>query len=54
MMAGQAAYQSGNYAAAIGYWNTVLTVLPSNSPDVELIRSEIADAQLKMRGPAKP
>lgn len=54
MMAGQAAYQSGNYAAAIGHWKTVLTVLPANSPDVELIKSEIADAQVKMRGSAKP
>ena len=54
MMAGQAAYQSGNYTAAIGHWKTVLTVLPANSPDVELIKSEIADAQLKMRGPGKP
>lgn len=54
MMAGQAAYQSGNYAAAIGHWKNVLSVLPVNSPDIELIKAEIADAQLKMRGSAKP
>lgn len=54
MMAGQAAYQSGNYAAAIGHWKNVLSVLPVNSPDVELIKTEIADAQLKMRSPVKP
>jgi cytochrome c-type biogenesis protein CcmH/NrfG len=54
MMASQAAYQSGNYAAAIGHWKNVLSVLPVNSPDVELIKTEIADAQLKMRGSGKP
>jgi cytochrome c-type biogenesis protein CcmH len=54
MMAGQAAYQSGNYATAIAHWKNVLSVLPVNSPDVELIKTEIADAQLKMRGSGKP
>ncbi len=54
MMAGQAAYQGGNYAAAIGHWKTVLSVLPVGSADVELIKTEIADAELKMRSPAKP
>lgn len=54
MMAGQAAYQSGNYAAAIGHWKNVLSVLPVGSADVDLIKTEIADAELKMRGTAKP
>jgi cytochrome c-type biogenesis protein CcmH len=54
MMAGQAAYQSGNYAAAIGHWKNVLSVLPVGSADIDLIKSEIADAELKMRSPAKP
>jgi len=54
MMAGQAAYQSGNYAAAIGHWKNVLTVLPVNSPDTELVKSEIADAQLRMGAAVKP
>jgi cytochrome c-type biogenesis protein CcmH len=54
MMAGQAAYQVGNYAVAIGHWQTALTVLPENSPDIEPIKAEIADAKLKMNGTAKP
>jgi cytochrome c-type biogenesis protein CcmH len=54
MMAGQAAYQNGNYAAAIAHWKTVLSILPVSSPDVELIKTEIADAELKLRNPAKP
>jgi cytochrome c-type biogenesis protein CcmH len=54
MMAGQAAYQSGNYAKAIGHWQTVLAVLPANSPDVAPIKAEIADAQLKMSTTGKP
>lgn len=54
MMAGQAAYQGGNYAAAIGHWKNVLSVLPVGSPDVDLIKTEIADAELKMRGTTKP
>lgn len=54
MMAGQAAYQSGNYAAAIGYWKTVLSVLPVGSADIELINAEIADAQRKMGTVSKP
>lgn len=54
MMAGQAAYQGGNFAAAISHWKNVLSVLPVNSPDVELIKTEIADAELKMSRSAKP
>ncbi len=54
MMAGQAAYQLGNYAGAIGHWQNALTVLPTNSPDIEPIKAEIADAQLKMKTSGKP
>lgn len=54
MMAGQAAYQSGNYGAAIGYWKNVLSVLPVNSPDIDLIKAEIADAQTRMGSAGKP
>lgn len=48
MMAGQAAYQAADYAKAIGHWETVLTVLPPQSPDVELVRGEIASAKAKL------
>jgi cytochrome c-type biogenesis protein CcmH len=48
MMSGQAAYQSGDYKKAIGHWEKVLTVLPPNSPDVELVKSEITDAKTKL------
>jgi cytochrome c-type biogenesis protein CcmH len=54
MMAGQVAYQSGNFAKAIGHWQTALTVLPVNSPDIGLIKAEIADATLKMGTSGKP
>lgn len=54
MMAGQAAYQSGNYAGAIGHWQTALTTLPANSPDIDPIRAEIADAKAKMGSAGKP
>jgi cytochrome c-type biogenesis protein CcmH len=54
MMAGQAAYQSGNFAKAIGHWQTALTLLPVNSPDIGLIKAEIADATLKMGTSGKP
>mgnify|MGYP001617599073 FL=1 len=54
MMAGQAAYQASNFKAAIGHWQTALTVLPSNSPDIEPIKAEIADATLKLNGTGKP
>jgi cytochrome c-type biogenesis protein CcmH len=45
MMAGQYAYQQADYARAIAHWETVLSVLPAQSPDVDLVRSEIADAK---------
>jgi cytochrome c-type biogenesis protein CcmH len=54
MMAGQAAYQVGNYAGAIGHWQKALTVVPPNSPDIEPIKAEIADAQLKLKASGKP
>ncbi|MDI1244463.1 MAG: c-type cytochrome biogenesis protein CcmI [Rhodoferax sp.] len=54
MMAGQAAYQNGNFAAAIGHWKNVLSILPVNSPDAELIKAEIDDAQRKMASSGKP
>ncbi len=49
MMAGQAAYQRADYAAAVGHWETVLTILPPNSPDAEQVRSEIASARAKIK-----
>jgi cytochrome c-type biogenesis protein CcmH len=54
MMAAQAAYQTGDYAKAIGHWETVLTVLPNGSADSEQVKTEIADAKAKMGGQAKP
>lgn len=54
MMAGQAAYQSGNFAKAINHWQTALTVLPVNSPDIAPIKAEIADAKQRMGTTGKP
>jgi cytochrome c-type biogenesis protein CcmH len=48
MMAGQASYQSGQFAKAIGHWETALTTLPLNSPDIEPIKAEIAEAKFKL------
>jgi cytochrome c-type biogenesis protein CcmH len=48
MMAAQAAYSATEYAKAIGYWETVLTVLPAGSPDIEQVKTEIADAKARM------
>ncbi|MBB1075183.1 c-type cytochrome biogenesis protein CcmI [Rhodoferax sp. 4810] len=48
MMAAQAAYQVGDYAKAIGHWETVLTVLPKDSDDSRQVQAEIADAKGKM------
>jgi len=48
MMAGQAAYRAGDYARAITHWETVLTVLPPNSPDSAQVKAEIADAKTKL------
>ena len=47
MMSAQAAYQSGATAEAIKHWETVLTVLPVNSPDYNLVQSELAAARKK-------
>ena len=49
MMAGQAALQRADYAAAIGHWETVLTVLPADSPDVDQVKAEIASTKAKMK-----
>lgn len=48
MMAGQAAYQAADYTKAIGYWETVLAVLPPQSPDAEQVHAEIASAKAKL------
>ena len=47
MLAGSAAYRRADYAKAIGYWETVLTVLPPGSPDAQQVQAEIADARTK-------
>jgi len=54
MMAAQAAYQAADYAKAIGYWETVLTILPGNSHDSQQVKAEIADAKSKMGAQNKP
>jgi len=54
MMAGQAAYQAGLYAKAVGHWETALSTLPADSPDIAPIKAEIADAKLKAGTAQKP
>jgi cytochrome c-type biogenesis protein CcmH/NrfG len=44
----------GNYKVAIGHWQTALDILPANSPDIEPIKAEIADAKLKLGTTIKP
>jgi cytochrome c-type biogenesis protein CcmH len=53
MMAGQAAYQTGKYEVAVKHWQTALSVLPPGSPDIEPLKSEIADATLKIGSTVK-
>jgi cytochrome c-type biogenesis protein CcmH len=53
MMAGQAAYQAGKFDVAVKHWQTALSVLPPGSPDIEPLKSEIADASLKMGSSTK-
>ena len=48
MMAAQAAYQAGDYAKAIGHWETVLTVLPKDSADSRQIQAEMTEAKTRM------
>lgn len=47
MMAGSAAYRRADYAQAITYWETVLTVLQPGSNDATQVMAEIADARAK-------
>lgn len=53
MMAGQAAYQAGKFELAVKHWQTALSVLPPGSPDIEPLKSEIADATLKIGSTGK-
>lgn len=53
MMAGQAAYQAGKFDVAAKHWQTALSVLPPGSPDIEPLKSEIADATLKIGSTGK-
>ncbi len=47
MLAGSGAYRRADYKQAIGYWETVLKVLPPGSPDAAQVQAEIADARTK-------
>jgi len=53
MMAGQVAYQAGKFDVAVKHWQTALSVLPPGSPDIEPLKSEIADATLKIGSTGK-
>lgn len=50
MLSATAAFQRADYAAAIRHWETVLTVLPPNSPDANLVKQELADARARQTG----
>lgn len=54
MMAAQAALQRADYAQAISHWETVLTVLPADSPDSQQVKAEMADAKGKLGALGKP
>jgi cytochrome c-type biogenesis protein CcmH len=55
MLAGNAAYRQGNFAAAVNYWEKLLTVLEPGSPDAQQVETDIAEARAKagMPGAAK-
>lgn len=43
----QHAFESGQYSTAINYWQTLLSLLPGNSEEANLIRRAIAQAHQK-------
>lgn len=47
---GTAAFQSGDYAHAIAYWEKVLPLLPPDSPNAKKIIANVADARNRMSG----
>jgi cytochrome c-type biogenesis protein CcmH len=47
MLAGTAAYRDGNFAAAISYWENLLSVLEPGSPDAQQVETDIAEARAK-------
>jgi cytochrome c-type biogenesis protein CcmH len=47
MLAGNAAYQQGNYAGAVKHWENLLSVMEPDSPDLEQLRADIAEARAK-------
>ncbi len=50
MLSATSAFQRADYATAIRHWETVLTVLPPNSPDANLVKQELADARARQGG----
>jgi cytochrome c-type biogenesis protein CcmH len=44
-LAGSAAFQAGDYKAAIGYWQKLLLQLPAGSPELRTISEQIAKAK---------
>lgn len=52
MLAGNAAYQQGNFAVAVKHWEKLLSVLEPGSPDVQQVGSDIAEARVKAGMPA--
>jgi cytochrome c-type biogenesis protein CcmH len=47
MLAATAAYQQGNFAGAVKYWEQLLLILEPGSSDAEQLQSYIADARAK-------
>lgn len=47
---GIAAYQAGDYAHAVSYWEKLLKLLPPDSPNAKKINTSIADARARESG----
>jgi cytochrome c-type biogenesis protein CcmH len=47
MLAGTAAYQQNNFAAAVKYWDQLLNSVEPDSPDAQMLQSYIDDARSK-------
>lgn len=52
MLAGNAAYRQGNFAAAVNNWEKLLSVLEPGSPDAQQVETDIAEARAKAGMPA--
>lgn len=54
LLSGKAAYQAGDYAHAVGYFEKLLQLLPPDSPQAKQIRDNIAQVRAEQTGKQPP